>query len=473
MSIKFGTDGWRGIMADTYTFQNLSYCASGTSSYLKSQGQAHRGLLIGYDTRFLSREFAETVAEVSTANGIPTLLCDRPCPTPTASYNMVSKDAGGAVIITASHNPKIWNGFKYKPDYGGSATPEIVAQLEGFISEASTETSVKTITIREAERTGLLEYVDPEPAYLGHIATLVDLQSIRDAGLDLIVDSMHGAGGGYFSKLLSGGSTRVREIRSDPNPDFPGMDQPEPIERNLSKLIEEVSDETADIGLAIDGDADRIGIISDGGKFINPLETYALLAYHQLEVLQRSGALVRSVTTTNMINRLASLYKVPVIEGPVGFKHLGPLMMKEDALIAGEESGGFAFQGNIPERDGILSGLMILDLIVKTQMGIEDLLNTITDKVGPHLFRRMDIKIKDSQKQTIEAKIKSYNPEVLGNKKVTRIEHDDGSRYILDGGYWVMARLSGTEPLLRIYAESDSEDNVKSMLEEIRNCSGV
>lgn len=473
MPIKFGTDGWRALIAEDYTFDNVRLCAQGTAAFLKAHQLDSRGLLIGYDTRFGSEDFAAAVAEVATGNGIPTYLCDRAAPTPVTAYNLVAREGGGGVVITASHNPRQWNGFKYKPHYGGSASPEIVTELEGYIEDAEKSGTVQRMPLAEAEAQGLLEYIDPEPTYLGHIATLVDVEAIRNAGLDVIVDVMHGAGAGYFSKLLEGGSTRITEIRSERNPSFPGMAQPEPLAHNLQGLMEEVQDQTADVGLATDGDADRLGVVDDNGKFVTTLDTFALLCYHQLEVLKNTGPLVRSITMTSMIDKLGELYEVPVFDTPVGFKYLGPIMMREDALIAGEESGGYAFRGNIPERDGILSGLMLLDLIVKTGKGVTDLMEELTAKVGPHFYDRLDLKFDESQRSAILSRIQKAAPSSFQGRKVEQIDTRDGYRFVLEGGYWALIRFSGTEPLLRIYAEADSPANVQAFLDEARNMAGV
>lgn len=472
MAIKFGTDGWRAIIGEDFTFDNVRLCAQGAADLLKSHNLAQRGFVVGYDTRFASAQFAAAVAEVMTANGVPTLLCDRTAPTPTVAYNLVAKDAGAGCVITASHNPAAYNGFKYKPDYGGSALPEIVAELEERINGAASRGALR-MPLADAEARGLLEYFNPLPDYLAHIASFVDVAAIRNAGLDIIVDAMHGAGAGYFAELLDGGSTRVSEIRAEPNPAFPAMAQPEPLAHNLEPLINEVADRTADVGLANDGDADRLGVIDDDGRFITTLQTYALLCMHQLDTLGRRGPIVRSITMTGMVDKLGAIYDVPVHETPVGFKYLGPVMMSEDALLAGEESGGYAFRGNVPERDGILSGLMLLDMMVKTDMGVADLLAELEDKVGPHHYDRLDLHFDEAQRAAILARLQHGAPASLGGKRIERVDTVDGFRYLLSGGYWTLVRFSGTEPLLRIYAEAESPAAVRLLLDEARALAGV
>ena len=473
MPIKFGTDGWRAIIAEDFTFDNVRLCAQGAADLMKYHSLAFRGFVVGYDTRFASAAFAAAVAEVTTANGIPTFLCDKAAPTPVAAYNLVAKDAGAGAVITASHNSAAYNGFKYKPDYGGSASPEIVEELEARIRSAEASGGAQRIPLEQASANGLLEYFDPEPDYLNHVASFVDLAAIRSAGLDIIVDSMHGAGAGYFAKLLSGGSTRIVELRREPNPAFPGMAQPEPLAHNLAPLIDEVSDRTADVGFATDGDADRLGVVDDDGNFLTALQTFALLCMHQLDTLGRQGPLVRSITMTSMIDKLGAIYDVPVHETPVGFKYISPVMMSEDALIAGEESGGYAFRGNVPERDGILSGLMLLDMMVKTDMGIPDLLAELEAKVGPHHYNRLDLTFDESRRADILARLQSAAPSSLAGKRVEQIDTRDGFRYLLTGGYWALIRFSGTEPLLRIYAEAESPEEVRLILLEARGIAGV
>ena len=473
MAIKFGTDGWRGVIGEDYNLDNVRFCAQGAANYLKDRGLAPRGLVVGYDTRLRSEEFAAAVAEVSAANGITTMLGDKPAPTPAIAYNVVALDAGGGVIITASHNPAQWNGFKYKPDYGGSASPEVVEALEAHIAEVEASGQVERLGLGEAEAKGLLEYVDPEPRYLGHIATLVDLAAIRRSGLRVVVDSMFGAGAGYLAKLLSGGATVVDEIRAERDPSFPGMAQPEPIAQNLAPLAATVIEQEASVGLATDGDADRLGVVDERGHFVSTLHIFALLCFYQLEVLKRSGPLVRSVTMTSMVDRLGEIYDVPVTETPVGFKHLGPVMMAQDALMAGEESGGYAVRGSIPERDGILSGVMLLDLMVRTEKPLSELLDDLTAKVGPHHYDRWDLEFDPARRAAIQKRVTEAQPRTLAGRRVEAIDSKDGQKFVLEGGYWALVRFSGTEPLLRIYVEGTSLDEVEGLLSATRAIAGV
>ena len=473
MAIKFGTDGWRGLIGEDYPLDTVRLCAQGTARLLTENPDENRPLIVGYDTRRGSLKFARAVAEVGAANGITVLLTDRVTPTPVISYNLVARNARGGVVITASHNPPEWNGYKFKPDYGGSASPDVVDRLECFIAEVESTGVAKRIPLRAAEDQGLVTYIDPEPLYMENIERLIDIQAIRDAGLVVIVDSMHGAGGVYFNKILSGGSTVVKEIRGEPNPAFPGMAQPEPLAGNLSQLMGDVVGQGAHIGIAMDGDADRLGVVDENGRFMTTLETFALLCYYQLEILGNRGPLVRSITMTSMVDKLGGLYGVPVFDTKVGFKYLGPLMAEHDAIAAGEESGGDAFIGNIPERDGILSGLMVLDMMVKTGNSLSALSAVLGRKVGSHHYKRVDLSFNEDDRTLIKQRIVECLPDHLGGKPVKTVDVRDGVRFVLEDGYWVLIRFSGTEPILRVYAEDDSPEGVDRLLQEAQDLARI
>ncbi|MFH1141551.1 MAG: phosphoglucomutase/phosphomannomutase family protein [Chloroflexota bacterium] len=472
MTIRFGTDGWRAITGWDFTAENVRACARGVSTYLLKTGMAQRGLVVGYDTRFASEDFAAEVAAVTTASGVPTLLCSRAAPTPVVSYNIVHHHAGGAAIITASHNPPRWNGFKYKPEYAGSASPEVVEALEAEIANAQGQ-ETPMLALPEARKRGLLRDIEPEPPYLEHVSRLVDLPALRSSGLHIAVDAMYGAGAGYLPRLLEGGSLRLEEIHAQRNPAFPGMQQPEPVAHNLTELCQRVVSQGYDAGIALDGDADRVGLVDEQGRFISTLQTFALLALYLLEVRKERGPLVKSITMTSMIYRLGELYQVPVYETPVGFKYLGPVMRRENALAAGEESGGYAFRGHIPERDGILSGLFLLDMMVKTGKRPSELEDHLFSKVGHHHFQREDVAFAAEERPRIEGRVASRRPETLGGKRVVSWDEVDGLRFAMEGGAWALIRFSGTEPLLRIYAEAESPQSVERLLEEARALAGV
>jgi alpha-D-glucose phosphate-specific phosphoglucomutase len=479
--IAFGTDGWRGIIAEDFTFSNVRALAASVARLLKQTGMSERGLVVGWDTRYASDRFAEAVAQVVTAAGIKVYLSSTFASTPACSHAILTYKAGGAVVITSSHNPSQWNGFKYKPEYAGSASPEVVAKLEEPLDEILAAGEPPVITLDEAENKGLLERVDFRPAYLKQIASLVDIERIRNAGLLIAVDSMYGAGQRCFAKLLAEGTCRISELHAEWNPRFPGIGAPEPIARNLQRLTEAMQvhpvggeDGPAfDIGLATDGDADRLGVMDENGNFVNQLQVFALLAYYFLEVRGERGAIVRSLTTTRMVDRLGEIYGVPVEETAVGFKFIGPRMTALNALLAGEESGGYGFRGHIPERDGILAGLFMLDLVARTGKRPTQLIQDLYDKVGPHYYDRADVHFDPAQRGAIIARLDKADPKQIAGLKVENQGRLDGYLYNLAGGGWLLIRFSGTEPLMRIYTEVPDQKLVPEVLTAGKQLAGM
>ncbi len=469
-TIRFGTDGWRAVIGDEFTFANVRRCAQATALYVRETGLADRGMVVGYDTRFASEGFAAVAAEVLAANGIPAYLCDRPAPTPVVGYAILRRKAAGSVVITASHNPSQYSGFKVRTEYAGAAPPEVLGRIEALLPQIA---EVSPLPLAEAKARGLVEMFDPQPDYLAHLSELVNLDALRASGLRVVVDSMHGAGAGYLRGLLAAGRTQVWEVRAARNPLFPGMHNPEPIERNLQPLVRAVRRREADVGLATDGDGDRLGVLDGQGRFINQLQAFALLVYYLLEVRRLRGPIVKSVTTTSMVLRLGELYGVPVHETGVGFKYLGPKMRQTDAIIAGEESGGYAFRGHLPERDGILSGLYFLDLMARRRKDAADLIEELFRKVGPHYYDRVDIEMTAEERTRVESRLPELRPDRIAGLSVTGIDSTDGLRFKLEDGAWALIRLSGTEPLMRIYTEVLREELVPRVLAECRELAGV
>ena len=470
--IKFGTDGWRGIIAEDFTFDNVRVCAQAVADYLKQVGLGSRGLIIGYDTRFASEDFASAAAEVVAGNGIKVYLCPKATPTPVVSYGIIAQKAGGAIIITASHNPAMWNGFKYKTNDGASAPTDVIARLQENVSHTLTSGKISQTPLAEALNNKVVEYLDITLAYLKHIARLINLDEIRQARLKVVTDPMYGAGIGYFKELLGGGVLEMVEINNERNPLFPGI-SPEPIAANLEKLATTIKEQGADVGLATDGDADRVGVIDEKGVFINQHQVFALLCLYLLEVRGERGAIVKTMSTTNMLYRLGELFNVPVYETPVGFKHVAPVMAAENALIGGEESGGYGFRGHIPERDGILAGLYFLDMMIKTGKTPSQLVDNLYSKVGPHYSDRVDIKFPEGARLAIDNRIRRNSPKSIDGVKVVKADTTDGFRFILADNTWLLIRFSGTEPLIRIYAESNSPARVERLLEFGRELAGV
>jgi alpha-D-glucose phosphate-specific phosphoglucomutase len=470
--IKFGTDGWRAVIAQDFTFENVRSCAQGVADYLKEAGLAARGLVIGYDTRFASEDFAAAAAEVVAASGIKVYLSPRAAPTPVVSYGVLAQQAGGAIIITASHNPAIWNGFKFKDEHGSSAPDAVTARIVSGIARALENGKVNQLPLDKAIAQGLVVKTDLDTAYFAQIKKLVDLETLRKSGLKLVFDPMYGAGAGYLKNLLQGGTVKLIEINGERNPLFPGI-QPEPIAANLQKLAATVTAERAKVGLATDGDADRMGIVDEKGTFLTQLQVFALLCLYLLEVRGERGPIVKTLTTTSMTYRLGELFKVPVYETAVGFKYVAPVMLEHNAIIGGEESGGYGFRGHVAERDGILANLYFLDLMVKTGKSPSELIAYLYSKVGTHHYRRVDVHFPEARRQAIIGRVRDNPPQTVDGSKVLKVDTTDGFRFNLADNSWLLIRFSGTEPLLRIYAETDSVPRAEKMLELGKKLAGV
>ncbi|GAC1328835.1 MAG: phosphoglucomutase/phosphomannomutase family protein [Candidatus Dormibacteria bacterium] len=472
--IKFGTDGWRGVIGDDFTFQNVRYAAQGIASYLRRQPDPR--VVIGYDCRFGADRFAAEVARITAAAGIKTYLTDAPSPTQVSSWTILELKAAGAIVLTASHNPADYLGIKYKPEYAGSASPEVVAALEEEIGKVIDADSVQLADFDEARKSGLIETIDPRPAYRRQIAKMVDLGSIQAAGLKLVHDPMYGSGAGYVSELLAGGKTTVDDVRSERNPGFGGI-HPEPIPENLAPTLELMAKGGHDLCIATDGDADRVGIIDEAGRFVNQLEVYALLMDYLLGVRGWKGPVVRTLTTTSMADKLAEQYGVECHEVKVGFKYVGPLMMETQAILGGEESGGFGFRGHIPERDGILAGLFMADFIIQKKKPLSALLQDIFDRVGPHAYHRRDVRLgRETYAEVRERTYRQFEakpPADFGGRAVVDVRSDDGFKFYFADGSWVLVRFSGTEPVLRIYAEAPSREVVDELIESMASRLGV
>ncbi len=470
--IKFGTDGWRAVIAEDYTFENVRDCAEGVARYLENAGLAGRGLVIGFDTRFGSEHFAAASAEVVAAHGIQTYIFEDAAATPVACHAILNKRAGGAIIITASHNPGTYNGFKYKPEYAGSAPPEVVDALEAAIEAGRVAGEPRRLAFDDALQQGIVQRFDPRPAYDAQITRLVDLDRLRSTGVHVVFDAMHATGAGVLSRLLEGGTTRVVELRGERNPIFPGMSAPEPIGRNLAPLMETVVNSSADVGLATDGDADRLGVVDETGHFVDQHQTYALLCLYLLEYRGQRAPIVRSLTSTRMIDKLGEQYGIPVHETPVGFKFLGPKMIQTGAMAAGEESGGYAIAEHLPERDGCFTGLLMLDLLARSGKTMSQLVQDLYARVGQHFYDRIDVHVAPDQRQKAIDRVAAARPYALGGRRVLRQDSIDGFRFELEGG-WLLIRPSGTEPLLRIYTEMTDPAWVNPMLEAGRELAGV
>ncbi len=468
--IIFGTDGWRAKIAEDYTFANVRRCAQGFAAYQNEIGNAGKWVIVGHDKRFLGEDFAAAVAEVLVGNGLNVYLTQGASPTPVISYAVVDKDACGAVNVTASHNPPTDNGFKVRDENGGAIAPDGLKKIESLIPDS--EADVQRMPLAEAEAAGRVVRFDSSEGYIRQIERLVDLESIRNAGLKILVDPMWGNGAGWFPRLLAGGTTEVIEIHNIRNPIFPEMSRPEPIPPNVDVALAKTTEIGADVLLINDGDADRVGFGDENGVFIDQLRAYGLLAYYLLEVRGERGPIVKTLSTTKMLNKLGKLYDIPIHETGVGFKYVAPKMVETDALIGGEESGGYAFHGHVPERDGILAGLYFLDMMVRLGKKPSELLGLLFDKVGAHFYDRIDTPFKGERQEKID-RIMTANPATIAGLAVTDFLTIDGYQFILEDGGWLLIRFSGTEPILRVYCETTHQDKVKDILQAGLEIAGI
>jgi alpha-D-glucose phosphate-specific phosphoglucomutase len=470
--IRFGTDGWRAAIAEAYTFDNVRIVAQATANFLKEKGQAGDPFVVGYDMRFGSEFFAAAVAEVLAANGIHVLLASEAAATPAVSYSILTHKAAGAAMITASHNPWTDNGYKYKPEYAGSADPETVTAIEKQADTVFADGSVQRMDLPAALTQSKVEYFEVAPMYLRRLAEIVDPEPIQASSLKVVVDPMYGAGMGYLPRLLSGGSLQLWELNNYRNPFFGGVN-PEPIAVNLGKLMSAVKEHRADVGLSLDGDADRFGLVDEKGNFINQLLVYGLLIMYLLEKKGWRGAIVKSVSTTSLANRLGKKYGVEVIETPVGFKYIGPAMREHDAMIGGEESGGYAFRGHIPERDGSLAAMYVMELLQAYDMPMSEIVQRLQEEAGPSYYERIDVRFPEEKREEVYGRFAGEHPSEIAGQKVDHVQTLDGYKYFLADGSWLLVRSSGTEPLIRLYTESTSPEMAQQVLKAGKQMAGL
>jgi alpha-D-glucose phosphate-specific phosphoglucomutase len=465
--IRFGTDGWRAVIADTFTFENVRLISQAVADFVNKQhtGDKAPEVVIGYDTRFLSDRFATETARVMAGNGIIAWLTRTDAPTPAISYNVKEKGADAGIVITASHNPPRYNGFKLKAAYGGSATAEQCALVEKELELM--ERDARGPNIMDYQRAldrDLIRRFDPSWSYYQHLATLVDLDKISERELNIVADAMWGAGRGAFTSILSRTRSHVTEIRGALNPGFGGI-HPEPIARYLVDLVGAVSRNQADVGLATDGDADRIGAVDAQGNFIDPHRVFALALRHLVEKKKQRGDVVKTVSTTLMIDTLCEKYDLKLYETPVGYNYIADLMMRNDILIGGEESGGISIKGHIPEGDGILMGLLLLEVMAETQAPLHEIISDLQTNFGPAYYGRIDVNLAYPvpKKQVVE-KLVNAAPNSVNGESLVRVDKLDGAKFYLADRSWLLIRPSGTEPLLRIYAEARSPETKDALL---------
>ena len=469
--IKFGTDGWRAAIAEDYTFHNVRRCARGVAEYLHHTGAADRGVVVCHDRRFASEHFARACVEVLAAHDIRSFMPPEAVPTQVGSFFTRERGAGAGIVITASHNPWTDNGFKVKADSGGAAAPEMLAAIESTMDTHPADEPPSRRGYEDAAAAGLVEVFDPYPRFRDQLERIVDLDKIKAAERRVLVEPLYGSGAGWFTRLLGDGRMTVRELHTERNPFFGGLN-PEPIRPNVDAWLEEIPRWGADIGIAFDGDADRVGMATEEGVFVNQLQVYGLLYWYLLEVRGQVGPAVYTVTTTSMAPRLAELFGTQAHETGVGFKYVGPKMTETNAVIGGEESGGFGFGMHIPERDGLASGLFLLDLWLTKGKRASEVLAELQALAGPSYYNRIDIRFAregyEALKADTLARLEHEAPEAIAEMPVVRrqpLETGDGYKFYRDDGSWLLIRFSGTEALLRIYVEARSPEDVEALLE--------
>ena len=459
-AIKFGTDGWRGVIADDFTFDNVRRVAGAIASYVLKFEDHARGLIIGYDTRYASDRAARVVAEVLSQAGIAVSLSNDSVPTPAISYAVKTRNAAGGVVITSSHNPWNWNGVKFKAKFGGSAPPSIMKSIEAELN-ADAMPKGNLIPVQEA---------DFKPPYIEAICRFADLDLIAGCNLKFAVDSMYGAGRGVLTQIFEKRNIRHVAIRQELNPLFPGIN-PEPIEPHIALLRETVGKEGCHAGFATDGDADRIGAVAEDGSFVDAHKVFSVLLQWLLERKKWPGGVVRAFNTTGMLDRIAARYGRKLIECPIGFKYVADLMMERDILIGGEESGGIGYSRFLPERDGILNSLLLANVMAEEGKPLGRLVADLQKEYGPHYYGRRDLHIAEEAKRSTIERAHSAGTTRLGRYSIVKKQDLDGVKFFLDAptlgngaDAWILFRVSGTEPLLRVYSEAASPELVEEIL---------
>lgn len=458
MAIKFGTDGWRAIISDDFTFENVRIVSQAIADHFKKDGAA---LAVGYDWRFLSEKYAELVVEVLAANGIKALLSDKAVPTPLVSLLIKNKKLSGGVMITASHNPPAYNGVKIKAHYASSADKDITDSIESLLGK----NKIKTVSLKEAVQSGAVEKIDMKAGYMKFVKSYVDISALKQSKLNVLVDCMHGVGDGYIREILEDTDIKITQMRAGRDPLFGGV-APEPIPKNLDVTFQAMKKSGYDIAIVNDGDADRISAVMPGGGYLNAGQIMALLLLHFVEDKKWEGAVVKTISNTTLIERIAKKYNLKLHETPVGFKYICRLMLDEDILIGGEESGGIGVKNYIPERDGMLLGVLLIEMMAQRKKGILEIMSDVEKEYGKFCYTRIDIMdYPDDKKKKLMEFLKNSLPKEILGKPVKESKTYDGYKLILEDGSWLIMRLSGTEPILRIYAEASSEKLAKDYLE--------
>ena len=476
MPIHFGTDGWRGVISDTFTFHNLRLITQAIADAVASEewlNCAYSGpkpdstrMVVGFDTRFLSDRYAAEAARVLAANGFKVYLTTADVPTPAVSYSVRHLGAIAGIMITASHNAPRYNGVKLKATYGGSAIGEQCRRVEVYLNDnESRGRGPNLMDFDQARASGLIERFNPTPAYYDHVRSLIDFDIIADNPQIMVVDSMFGSGRGQIKGILQGTGCEVAEIRGEMNPGVGGI-HPEPIYANLGALAGAIASGQGQVGFALDGDGDRIGAMDGRGNYVDPHRIMALSLKYLVEQRNLRGKVLKTVSTTQMINRLAEKYDLEVIETPVGFNHIADWMLRDDVLIGGEESGGISFKGHIPEGDGVLMGLLLTEMIAANDVPLDEMITELLNEVGPAHYQRVDLRLtKPISKDRMVERLADSAPDSIGGVKIDEVSTMDGAKYILADDSWLLIRPSGTEPVLRIYAEARETAMVEALLD--------
>lgn len=464
--IKFGTDGWRAVIGDQYTFANLETVARATAQWLfKNYGDTPK-IVIGHDTRFLGRQFSEHVAAVMASMGVRVVFAETFTTTPSISWAAKAYSCDAGIVITASHNPPSYNGFKIKANFGGPASPEMIAEVESEFDNLDPYTKKSFDELRKA---GQIEMHDVATDYLNLLRDKLDIEAIKAAGIKVAHDAMFGAGQGAVQALL--GEDRVVALHHDMNPGFHGQ-APEPIERNLTELSETVVRERCDAGLANDGDADRIGMYDENGSFVDSHQLLALLVKYLHTERGLTGDIVKTFSTTSMLDKMGEKYGLNVQTTPIGFKYIGPKIVEGDVIVGGEESGGMAVKGHIPERDGIYIGLLVVEMMVKRGKKLSELVKELYDEYGDHFTYRIDVRTTNEKKQEVLARLAAGGLSQIYGQEVVRVDDLDGYKHITTNG-WLLVRPSGTEPVLRVYSEGATAAAARGLVEDAATQLGV
>jgi phosphoglucomutase len=461
-TIKFGTSGWRGIISDDFTFQNVKITCQAIADFIKSKkSEKGRPVIIGGDARFLSDKFSAAAAEVMAGNGIKAILCDRDTPTPVIAYEIIRRKAAGGINFTASHNPPEYNGLKFSPSWGGPATPDDTNAIEANIRKVKV---VKTLSKEEAVKRGMIAVVDPSPHYLARIKEIVDFDVIKKSKMKIVADPLFSTGRGYLDTLLKEAGANLKVINDKKDVLFGGF-PPEPAEKNVADLIAAVKKEKAVLGVATDGDADRYGIIDSDGSYIQANKILPLLLDYLVTTRPKwKGSAIRSVATSHMIDRVASLHGITLHETPVGFKYIGEIMTKEDIIIGGEESNGLTVHRHVPEKDGIIACLLVAEMAARMKKNIKTLLNELEQKTGVFYTARKNFRLTEDKKQKFVTRLKEFKSGKIGSYEVKDLIKIDGYKFMLGEDTWMMTRLSGTEPIVRLYAEAKSKKVMEDIL---------